>query len=186
VQDKFTAFNNASLQARYKELTTDLEPANETAQKLIDAFRTKYPAARHSVSDGAKVFTQNCAICHQIDGAGAVIGPQLNGIGSRGLERVLEDVLDPNRNLDVNFRTQIVVLKDGDVLSGLLRREEGELLVLADSTGKEISIRKKDIESRRESQTSLMPSNFGDIIPEADFQNLMAYLLSKSEAAPSK
>jgi putative heme-binding domain-containing protein len=129
--------------------------------------------------EGAKVFVKNCAICHQIDGNGAVIGPQLDGVGSRGLERILEDVLDPNRNVDVNFRTHILVLKEGDVISGLFRREEGELMVIADSTGKEISVPKKQIESRRESETSLMPANFDDIIPENEFQDLMAFLLSK-------
>jgi hypothetical protein len=64
-------------------------------------------------------------------------------------------------------------------VSGLPRREEGELLILADSLGKEVSVKKSDIESRRESQTSLMPENFGDLIPPADFQKLMAFLLSK-------
>ncbi len=179
VQDKIAARNNSGLRSRDKDLTKNLEPANEAVQKQIEAARSKYDPAKAVPTEGAKVFAQNCAICHRIDGNGAVIGPQLDGIGSRGLERVLEDVLDPNRNVDINFRTQIVVLNDGDVQSGLFRREEGELLILADSTGKEIILPKKEIQSRRESETSLMPANFGDIIPEKDFQNLISFLLSK-------
>lgn len=179
IQDKLATLNTAELRARQAKLTADLEPPSESTQKLIEARRAAYDATKASPVEGARVFTQNCAICHQIDGAGAIIGPQLDGIGSRGLERLLEDVLDPNRNVDVNFRTQIVVLKDGDVLSGLFRREEGELLILADSAGKEISIPKKNLESRRESQTSLMPGNLGEVIPEKDFENLMSFLLSK-------
>ena len=108
-----------------------------------------------------------------------MIGPQLDGVGNRGLERLLEDVLDPNRNVDVAFRTHTIALKDGDVISGLPRREEGELLVLADATGKEISVPKKNIESRRESELSLMPENFGEILSSDDFDNLMAFLLSQ-------
>ncbi|HTG43453.1 MAG TPA: c-type cytochrome, partial [Verrucomicrobiae bacterium] len=182
VQDKIAALNSSALRTRQAELTKDLEPANEATQKLIEDRRSGF-TAKASPVDGARIFVQNCAICHQIDGNGALIGPQLDGIGSRGLERVLEDVLDPNRNVDLNFRTQIIVLKDGDVLSGLFRREEGELLILADPTGKEMSIPKKEIQSRRESETSLMPGNFGDIIPESDFQNLTAFLLSKGAPA---
>ena len=102
------------------------------------------------------------------------------------MERILEDILDPNRNVDVNFRTHILVLKEGDVISGLFRREEGELLVIADSTGKEMTVPKKEIESRRESETSLMPANFGDIIPEKEFHDLMAFLLSKGVTAGTK
>ncbi len=63
--------------------------------------------------------------------------------------------------------------------SGLFRREEAEMLVLADSTGKEISIPKKQIVERRESETSLMPDNFGEILSPEDFNQLMAFLLSK-------
>jgi len=186
VQDKFTALNSAEVRVRQAKLTRDLEPASESTQKLIEARAAAYDPRKASPVEGAGIFTQNCAICHQIGGAGAVIGPQLDGVGSRGLDRIVEDVLDPNRNVDVNFRTQVIVLKDGDVQNGLFRREEGQLLVLADSTGKEISIPKKDIQTRRESDTSLMPGNFGDIIPEKDFENLMAFLLSKGASTGGK
>jgi putative heme-binding domain-containing protein len=186
VQDKIAALNSTALRARHTTLTENLEPIAETLQKAIDTKRGSYNPAKASVVDGGRVFIQNCAVCHQLDGNGALIGPQLDGIGSRGLERIIEDLVDPNRNVDVNFRTQILVLKDGDVVSGLLRREEGELLIIADSTGKEISIPKNQIESRRESETSLMPANISDIIAEQDFQNLLAFLLSKGAPRPEK
>ena len=179
VQDRLKALNSSELTAKQAKLIENLEPPSEVTRKQIESLQAKFANTKASAVDGARVFTQNCAVCHQIDGSGALIGPQLDGIGGRGLERILEDTLDPNRNVDVNFRTHIIVLKDGDVISGLFRREEGELLVLADSTGKEITVPKNEIESRRESETSLMPANFGDIIPEKEFHDLMAFLLSK-------
>ena len=94
------------------------------------------------------------------------------------MERLIEDVLDPNRNVDPAFHTTNVTLKDDTAITGLLRREEGETLVFADSTGKEVVVPKKEIAERRESELSLMPSNFGDIIPVADFHDLMAFLLA--------
>ena len=86
--------------------------------------------------------------------------------------------------MDRAFRTTLLVLKDGDVTSGLFRREEGELVVLAEATGKEISVAKKSIAERRESETSLMPENFGEVLTAEDFNHLMAYLLSKSAKRP--
>ena len=62
---------------------------------------------------------------------------------------------------------------------GIARVRIGQKWGLIDTTGKEINIPKKDIESRRQSETSIMPANFGDVIPERDFDNLLAYLLSK-------
>jgi len=96
------------------------------------------------------------------------------------LERLCEDILDPNRNVDRAFRSTLLVLNDGDVVSGLYRRDEGELLVLAESTGKELTVPKKNVNSRRESDTSLMPENFGEILTPQDFNDLMAFLLSKT------
>jgi putative heme-binding domain-containing protein len=92
---------------------------------------------------------------------------------------LLEDVLDPNRNVDRAFRNTLLTKTDGDVVSGLFRREEGQTLVLADSTGKEISIPKNQVKERRESDTSLMPENFGELLTQEELNHLMAFMLSK-------
>src|SRR5207237_5534763 len=126
---------------------------NEGAEKLIEQRRAEFKPGAYDAQKGEAIFAQNCGVCHKIGAIGNVVGPQLDGIGNRGLERLLEDVLDPNRNVDRAFRTHVIVLKDGDVVSGLPRREEGELLILADSLGKEDSVKKSNIESRRESET---------------------------------
>ena len=179
IKDRLTAAKPADLSSRLEKLTANLPPANEERQKLIDERRSAFNPGEASAARGAEVFKQYCAICHSLDGQGAVIGPQLDGVGGRGADRLLEDILDPSRNVDRAFRTTLLVLNDGDVQSGLFRREEGEMLVLAQSTGKEISVAKKDVKERRESETSLMPDNFSDVIPREDFNNLIAFLLSK-------
>jgi hypothetical protein len=65
------------------------------------------------------------------------------------------------------------------VQSGLFRREEGEMVIIAEPTGKETSIPKKDIVERRESELSLMPDNFAQILAPKDFNDLLAFLVSK-------
>jgi putative heme-binding domain-containing protein len=121
-----------------------------------------------------------------MDNQGGAVGPHLDGVGNRGLERLIEDVLDPSRNVDPSFRYSTVTLKNGEVFSGLPRREEGAMVVFVDSTGKEVSVPKADIESRIESTSSLMPDNFSEVIPVGDFNNLMAFLLSKGSAGSVK
>jgi putative heme-binding domain-containing protein len=165
-------------EARLKKLTAKLPPPDDARNKLIADRRASYSTARSQADAGKLVFVKNCAACHKIGNEGAIIGPQLDGIGQRGLERLLEDILDPNRNIDGAFRTTLLVLKDGEVTSGLFRREEGETIVLAESTGKEITVAKKDIAERRDSEVSLMPENFGELLSAEDFNHLMAYLLS--------
>jgi len=186
VRDKLLASKPARVEERLAQLTKNAAEPSGEIQKLIDARRASFDPAKALSTRGEIVFTVSCRPCHQIDGVGSVIGPQLDGIGNRGLERLIEDVLDPNRNVDPAFHTTIVALRDGDAESGLFRREEGEAVVLANSAGKEISIPKKDIVGRRASTTSLMPENFGDIISPPDFNDLMAFLLAHGPVPAAK
>ena len=180
VKERLIASKPANLSERLESLTSGLPTEDAERQKLAVKRVASFELAQSSSSLGAQVFKQNCAICHSLDGEGATIGPQLDGVGGRGLERLVEDILDPSRNVDPAFRVTLITLKNGDVESGLIRREEGETVIIADSTGKEHSIPKGDIVERRQSQLSLMPDNFSQVIEPKDFDNLMAFLLSKN------
>ena len=186
VKDKLEAAQPGRAADRVARLTAGLAPPDEARLQLLEARRAGFDPARAQAAEGLRLFTTNCAACHQIDGQGALIGPQLDGIGGRGLERLAEDVLDPNRNVDRAFRTTLITLDDGDVLSGLFRREEGEMLVLAESTGKEFSVPQKKVKERRESESSLMPDNFGELLTPEQFNHLMAFLLSKAGKVADK
>jgi putative heme-binding domain-containing protein len=180
LKEKLAASKADNASARIATLTKNLTPLNEQIQKVIDQRARAFSSAKTSVTSGAAVFEKTCAVCHQLDGKGAVVGPQLDGIGARGAERIMEDILDPNRNVDGAFRATLFELKDGDVVSGLFRREEGQLVIYAESTGKELSLAKKNIKGRRQSELSLMPENFADMIPANEFNDLIAFLLTKT------
>ena len=121
-------------------------------------------------------------MCHAIEGKGGVLGPQLDGIGGRGPDRLLEDILDPSRNVDRAFHMNVITLKSGAVVAGLPRREEGAQLVLADAAGQESRVAKSEIAARKETETSLMPPTFGETIPPAELNDLLAFLLGKKAA----
>ena len=73
-----------------------------------------------------------------------------------------------------------MTLKSGEIISGLFRREEGDLLVFADPTAKEVTVTKRAIQERQESETALMPEVFAETVPPDDFYHLLGFLLSKS------
>jgi putative heme-binding domain-containing protein len=180
IRNKIQSAKPTDWETRLVKLTKSLPPADEARDKLIAERRGGFARAHGKVEAGRQIFVRNCAVCHRIGDEGALVGPQLDGIGQRGLDRLCEDVLDPNRNVDRAFRTTLLTLEGGDIASGLFRREEGELVILADATGKENAVPKKNIVERHESETSLMPENFGDLLPPDEFNSLMAFLLSKS------
>ena len=168
----------ADVKQRLEGLLTGLPPADDRIRDLVTERRQRFDTATRDPGHGAKVFEKTCMACHQFRGQGARIGPQLDGIGARGVERLLEDILDPSLNVDQAFRTTQLALGDGRVVVGLLLREEGEVLVLADSQGKEVRIPRDQVEDRALIQLSPMPANFVDQIAEADLPDLLAFLLA--------
>jgi putative heme-binding domain-containing protein len=179
MHDRLAAANVPDLDKRVKQLTGGVAAPKEETEKLVMQRRRAFRSSHPSVDAGQAVFAKNCIVCHQVEGKGALVGPNLAGLSTRGIDRLVEDVLDPNRNVDPAFRYSNVILKDGRLITGLQKKEEGEVLTFADTTGKLVSVKKSEIRQRIESPASLMPSNFAEIISPDDFNNLMAYLLSK-------
>ena len=168
---------NYQLQTEAALLTKELPPQSATIDALIRSHSNAYPKAARKPEQGAETFSKYCSLCHQIGEIGKPIGPHLAGIGSRGMNRLLEDVLDPNRNVDAHFRTSFIKTEEANYV-GLILRTDGALTILVDSAGNEIQIETSKITKHDQSPVSLMPASFGETIPESAFLDLMAYLLS--------
>ncbi|MBC7920630.1 MAG: HEAT repeat domain-containing protein [Ferruginibacter sp.] len=153
----------------------------EDRRQLIQSRLASYDPAVVTIEAGKGMFGQHCSMCHQIAGNGGMIGPQLNGIGSWGQQALTEKILNPNGNISEAFRMYNLTLKNGKALSGLYRREEGEVLVFANPGGQEFTVPKNQIKQRTVSKYTLMPDHFGKTIAKTDFDALLKYLLSVKE-----
>ena len=178
IKERLTANINSSQQQQLDQLTVGKASESEARKQLILARLTDFDPASVTVESGKAMFIQNCSMCHQIKGNGGMIGPQLDGIGNWGQKALTEKVLDPNRNISQAFRTYTITLKNGKVLTGLYRREEGEVLVFANPGGQEFSVPKNEIKERTASKYTLMPDQFSNTIAKKDFDALLKYLLS--------
>lgn len=179
VVGRLKASGVADVDQRVNELTRNLPSADDAIRQVIARVATDHAKATPSIDAGRATFMKTCANCHRIADVGGKVGPQLDGVGQRGAERLLEDILDPNRNVDEAFRTTMVTTNDGRVLSGLKLREDGGDLILADSTGKEVRIAAADIDEVAVSQLSPMASNMLDQIGEKNLPDLLAYLIQR-------
>ncbi|MEQ1748080.1 MAG: c-type cytochrome, partial [Prosthecobacter sp.] len=146
---------------------------------LITARSSAFAKARPDAGKGKQLFLANCAVCHRIGGEGGLVGPQLDDIGNRGADRLCEDILDPNRNVDAHFHIHTLTLKDGSTMSGFLKGEAGQVIILADAAGQEHRVGKTEVVKDDPTPMSLMPPVFGQTIPEKDFTDLLGWLLTK-------
>ena len=166
---------------RIAALVAGLPPQDARARELIAIRKKSVLAGMGEPARGRALFVKHCATCHRVGEEGAKVGPNLDGIGTRGLDRLLEDVLDPNRNVDQAFCTTQLLTAGGRIVSGLVLREEGKLLVLADAQGKEVRVALEDIDERQLAPLSLMPGNVSETVGETELPHLFGYLLSLKE-----
>jgi len=178
VKERFAVNANAEQQAQMNKFLATGADEREERQKLIDSRIAGFKPSGALSDAGKQIFTQNCSSCHQIMGAGGMVGPQLDGIGNWGHKALTQKILDPNRNITEAFRTYNITLKNDKALTGLYRRTEGETMVFADLSGQEFSVAKNDMKEYRASKYTVMPDQFRNIIPEKDFYALVEYLLS--------
>ena len=172
----------ADWQKRHAALTANVPSDLERLQKLtaerLQAFNS---GGRDAASGerGGEIFATQCVICHQLGGKGNLVGPQLDGVGKRGAERLLEDIINPNQNVDHAFQLSYVTLKNGETKAGLFRREEGETLVFADAAGAEFAVVAADVTKREDTGLSLMPPIFGDALAAEQMFDLASFLMSQ-------
>ena len=183
IRDSLQEAKVPGLKQRLDKLTENLQSLDEEISPLIRERRQGFVAATTSQSRGRILFQKHCAGCHRVTSDGAKIGPDLKAIGRRGLERLLEDLLDPHRNVDPSFRRTTVVTTGGEILSGLLVRGKGTQRLLVDQQGKEVVLDEKKIDEAIVSPLSAMPTGLAGHLKAAEFHDLMAYLLALQATA---
>ncbi len=86
---------------------------------------------------GRRVFhseAAGCFKCHAMGGIGAKIGPDLSNLIHRDYASVMRDIVHPSFAINPDYIGHIIALEDGQVLTGVLRDENGKLL-LGDEKG---------------------------------------------------
>jgi putative heme-binding domain-containing protein len=177
VEEPLLANISSAQLAEYEALTANLIPISEEREKLIASRLSEFDPDQIQVN-GGQIYEANCSMCHQVNKKGGLIGPQLDGVGNWGKTALATKILDPNRNISENFRTYNISLKNGQTVSGLFRREEGQTVVLANQAGEEFTVSRLDIKEMVSSKYTLMPDNFHTTLSKEEFDGLLVYLLN--------
>lgn len=133
---------------------------------------------------GKAVFKKQCSKCHVHSGEGIRIGPDLTGMAVHPKAELLNQIVDPSRSVEGNFRLYTVVTVDGQVFNGMLASESKTAIELFDTEGKKKSLLREDIEELRGSRKSLMPDGFEKQLRPDDFSDLLEFLTQRGQYLP--
>ncbi len=183
-------------------LPTDLEPARvqlllkspdeKVRTRVAKLFAGNGPSKRQDVlakyqkaldlkgdtTKGKAVFKESCAACHKLDGVGEAVGPDLVSVKGRGLESVLTNIIDPNREVLPQYYTYLLVTDDDTIISGMIAAETANTVTIRKTDGMSETVQRVKIASLRSTGLSAMPEGLEEKIDLQAMADLLAYLNS--------
>jgi putative heme-binding domain-containing protein len=135
---------------------------------------------------GAQVFRRDnvgCINCHQVNGDGVEVGPNLSEIGAKlAKEAIYEAILDPSAGISFGFEAWQLDLVNGDEAYGIITSETAEEIAMRSLPGIVTRYKKKDVARRAQQKVSMMPSGLQQAMSTGELVDLVEYLLSLKKA----
>lgn len=167
----------AHVRERAAALTAAFPPEDVRLDALIAQRMGVSATLKTDSARGAPLFIAHCAACHRLRENGGSIGPNLDGAGSRSVARLVEDILDPSRNVDPAFRLATITLKNGETKTGMNLREQAERAVVTDpATGQDVIVPRGEVAEIAALPVSAMPASFENLLSAQELFDLIEYL----------
>ena len=154
--------SSKELEKRKEELRLELTSLDQGEANLVN---------------GRILYDQQCASCHMLYGKGGKLGPDLTGSGRTNLDYLLENIVDPNSAVSADYRMNILHLKDGRVLSGMIAGQDRNSLTLRMPDSNTV-VSKSMIKKRETLSHSIMPKGLLDNLSIKERRDLIAYLMN--------
>jgi putative membrane-bound dehydrogenase-like protein len=152
--------------------------ASQTRRQDVIAAYQKALQLKGDPGRGKEIFKAQCSSCHRLEGVGQQVGAELSAIRDRGLEAVLLNILDPNREVMPQFLSYVLVTTNGRVLTGMIAVETTNSLTIRQPDGHEETVLRLQIEELRSTGLSYMPEGLEKQIDVPAMADLLAYLNS--------
>jgi putative membrane-bound dehydrogenase-like protein len=151
--------------------------ANPDREKIVKAYANVSTMAGDATR-GHLIYTAACSACHRLKNEGNEIGPDLGTIASKPTEQLLEAILDPNRAVEMRYLTQVVTLKDGRQIIGMLAEETANSITLKLGASTEVVLRDQITKSEAGTK-SLMPDGLESLLNPQQVADVLAWIRAK-------
>lgn len=164
---------DASIRDRAATLFGNAVPADR--EQALAAYQTvlTLPA---DPARGRGIFERHCASCHRIAGLGTPLAPDISDARDKSVAQLLTDIIQPNRAVDSNSFRYTAVTVDGLVHSGVVVAETSTSVTLRQPAGKQVSLRRDEIEELKSDGVSFMPDGIERAIPPQEMADLIGFV----------
>jgi len=153
-----------------REVVVPPAPENLPQLSIDEIVRLKGDAAR------GKAAAARCVMCHAIDGAGAELGPVLDGWGrGKSAEVIARALVNPSAEIALGYEGFEIKTKDGLTIQGILIKD-GDPLMMRSMGGITQIIPPDRVVTRRRIAGSLMMSAAQLGLTAQDVADLVAFL----------
>ena len=126
---------------------------------------------------GKTVFTNSCALCHQVNTEGYDFGPKLSEIGSKyPKEGLLNAILHPSEGIGFGFEGWTLKLKDGSSVTGIIASKTETDIDLKLPGGAKQQLKTSQLQSSTQLKESMMPEGLYKSMSKQDLADLLSYL----------
>lgn len=148
--------------------------------KRDDVVRRFRPALelRGDSQRGKVLFQQRCQSCHRLGSDGFAVGPDLAGARNGGKEKLLINILDPNREVPPNYFGYVVDTREGESYAGLIVNETAGSVTVRQPLGLEAVVPRSQIAKMQASRVSLMPEGLEEGLSNQDMADLVGFIFT--------
>jgi putative heme-binding domain-containing protein len=138
------------------------------------------------IKNGEALFHKSCGACHQMYGEGGDLGPDLTGSNRQNLDYILSNILNPNGDIQDDYKMVIITTRDGRTWVGNVSSENQRQVTLKVVGQDQVIINVSNIQSRETAPKSLMPEGLLLTMTEQQVIDLIAYLQTQEPLASNK
>lgn len=169
---------NPDLEKQITQVWGVMKDTSPDMAKEVERYKALYWKGGSTPGDASKgrvVYNQVCAQCHHLFDSGGAVGPDITGANRSDLEYLLQNILFPNAVIPNEYRQTLVEMKDGRLISGIVKGQEGGTLLIQ-TANELVRVAMADIATREQAENSMMPEGLVAGLEEQQVRDLLYYL----------
>jgi putative membrane-bound dehydrogenase-like protein len=129
-----------------------------------------------SKAAGARLFAEQCSVCHRPKDGTPALGPSIENLGHWTNEQWVTAVIDPNQTVEPKFQQSTILTTSGQVFTGIVVERSSQMLRMATTDGKTQEVPSDEVEELKKSSVSLMPEGIEEKLTPQQLGEIISFL----------